>query len=443
MTESTGSIYSDKVCIEPKLQPATVYYKNGKIEEIKLDYKDPNAVDYTGLSILPGLIDTHVHLNEPGRTEWEGFETGTKAAASGGVTTVIDMPLNAIPPTTTVPNFELKLKAAENQCWVDVGFWGGVIPSNAAELKPLIKRGVLGFKCFLMQGLDPDFPMVTLPDVEKAMQELETENTILLFHAELESGEGCSHGDPEKYSTFLSLRPDKFEVDAINAIAELAPKHPNLKLHIVHLGTSEALPTLRKFKNQISVETCFHYLAFDAESIPDGAVLYKVVPPIRSKQTQNALWQALKDGEIQSVVSDHSPCTANLKEVEQRNFVTSWAGITSVGLGLTVLWTKAHEHSVTLPEIAKWCSAGPAEEAGISKLKGSITVGKDADFCIFNENEEWTFDASKMDYKNKLTVYNGMPVKGKVVETILRGKSIYKFGNTFSAPEGNFILGRK
>lgn len=435
-------IYSDKVCFEDKLVPATVYIKNGKIEDVKPGVKDPKAVDYTGLSILPGLVDTHVHLNEPGRTEWEGFETGTKAAASGGVTTVIDMPLNAIPPTTTVKNFELKLNAAKGQCWVDVGFWGGVIPSNGAELKPMIQKGVLGFKCFMMQGLDPDFPMVTVPEIDAAMKILNGENTILLFHAELESGHSCSHGDPAKYSTFLSLRPDKFEVDAIKAISELAPKYPDLKLHIVHLGTAEALPTLQKVGKQISVETCFHYLAFEAETIPDGAVLYKVVPPIRSKETQNALWQALKDGDIQSIVSDHSPCTPNLKEVESRNFVTSWAGITSVGLGLTVLWTKAAEHNASLPEIAKWCSLGPATEAGVSSKKGSIAVGKDADFCIFDDNANWTFDSTKMNYKNKLTVYDGMPVKGKVVETILRGKTIYKFGEQFEEPAGNFLFHR-
>lgn len=438
-------IYSDKVCIEDQLVPASVYYEDGKITDIKRNHKDANAVDHTGKCILPGLVDTHVHLNEPGRTEWEGFETGTKAAASGGVTTVIDMPLNAIPPTTTVRNFELKLKAAAGQCWVDVGFWGGVIPSNSADLKPLIDAGVLGFKCFMMQGLDPDFPMVTVPEIDRAMGILEGEKTILLFHAELESDtEGCAHGhgDPAKYSTFLSLRPDKFEVDAIQAITELAPKYPSLKLHIVHLGTAEALPTLRKFAGQISVETCFHYLAFDAESIPDGAVLYKVVPPIRCKETQNALWDALKHGDIQSIVSDHSPCTPNLKEVDSRNFVTSWAGITSVGLGLTVLWTKAHEHGATLPEIAKWCALGPAEEAGVASRKGSIAVGKDADFCFFNADEHWHFDSTAMQFKNKLTVYDGMPVRGKVVETILRGKTIYRFGEAFNAAEGAFLRHR-
>lgn len=437
------SISSTRVCVDNQLQPATVYIEHGRIAEIRLGFLDPQSKSYGDLAVLPGLIDTHVHLNEPGRTEWEGFETGTKAAASGGVTTVVDMPLNALPPTTTLANFELKLKAAENQCWVDTGFWGGVIPNNVPELAPMIARGVLGFKCFLMQGLDPDFPMVTMADVDRAMAALQPHNTMLLFHAEIESECGHDHTlDPSAYSTFLVLRPDKFEVDAIDEIARVAPKYPDLKLHIVHLGTSKALPTIRKLRGQLSVETCFHYLAFAAEHIPDGEVLYKVVPPIRSEQTQRDLWEALRAGEIQCVVSDHSPCTANLKEAHARNFVTSWAGITSVGLGLTVLWTRAQDYGVPLPEIARWCSGGPAAQAGLASRKGSIAVGKDADFCVFDPEAHWTFDAAKMMYKNKLTVYDGIPVRGKVVETVLRGETIYRFGEPFGSPTGTFLLGR-
>lgn len=440
-------ISSESVCVDNKVQPATIYVgENGKIADIKVGHLDPSAEAFGDLAILPGLIDTHVHLNEPGRTEWEGFESGTKAAASGGVTTVVDMPLNALPPTTSVKNFELKLDAAKDKCWVDIGFWGGIIPNNTSELKCMIKRGVPGFKCFLMQGLDPDFPMVTIPDVERAMAELNGENTILLFHAEIESD--CGHGhsksaDPAAYSTFLSLRPDRFEVDAIKAIATVAPRFPDLKLHIVHLGTSKALPTIRKLKGQLSVETCFHYLTFAAEDIPDGNVLYKVVPPIRSQETQRSLWKALKDGDIQCVVSDHSPCIPNLKEIANRNFVTSWAGITSVGLGLTILWTKARDYEVSLTEIAKWCSWGPAVEAGLTSSKGSIEVGKDADFCIFDPGESWTFDASKMHFKNKHTVYDGMTARGKVIQTILRGRTIYRFGEDFEKKaRGQFMLNR-
>lgn len=436
---------SNKVLVDGELAPYTITVKDGKITEITPGI-DGSARNFGDLAILPGLIDTHVHLNEPGRTEWEGFETGTKAAAAGGVTTVIDMPLNAIPPTTTLKNFEIKLEAAKGQCWVDTGFWGGVIPGNCPELVSMIKRGVLGFKCFLIQGLDPDFPMVSLEDVDKAMATLEHHNTTLLFHAELESDCGChSHDDPEEYTSFLAIRPDKFETDAISAICEIAPKHPDLKLHIVHLGSAKALPIIRNARKngtKLSVETCFHYLAFEAETIPRGSVLYKCAPPIRSKENQNELWEALKQGDIECVVSDHSPCTPNLKQVDAGNFLTSWAGITSVGLGITILWTKAHEHKVSLAQIADWTSAGPAKEAGLFKTKGSIEVGKDADFCIFDPEADWTFDASRMHFKNKLTVYDGKKVKGKVMETILRGHTIYKFDEEFGSPQGKFILSR-
>lgn len=435
------AISGNSVLIDGTFEKASVYIQDGKISDIRLGYIDPVSQYFGDNCVLPGLVDAHVHLNEPGRTDWEGFETGTKAAASGGVTTVVDMPLNAIPPTTTVENFETKLNAAQNQCWVDVAFWGGLIPSNIDHLVPLLRRGVRGFKCFLIESGVDEFPMVDLGTVESAMSVLQGTPGILMFHAELDcdncSGHANSH-DVSAYETFLNSRPDKWEVDAINAIVQLGHQHPGINLHIVHLASAEALPILSQAQKQgvtITAETCFHYLALNGESVPNGNTLYKCCPPLRSKANQDELWKAVQHRNITSIVSDHSPCTPDLKLLNHGDFMQAWGGIASVGLGLVILNTES-KGRLSIADIIELTSKQPAKQAGLSNRKGEIKVGLDADFCIFDPNVEWTFRQNKMHFKNKITPYDGRQVKGRVLETILRGTKVYEFGHDFNSPLG-------
>ncbi|KAF8692084.1 hypothetical protein AX14_002630, partial [Amanita brunnescens Koide BX004] len=329
------------------LQPATIVVDlaTGKIlniyhaqiaqHDLQLP-EDTTWLDAQDKVILPGLVDAHVHLNEPGRTEWEGFYTGTRAAASGGVTTVVDMPLNSIPPTTTVENLETKRVVAQGQCVTDVAFWGGVIPHNQSHLKPLIHAGVRGFKCFLIESGVEEFPCVSESDISAAMEEIQHEDTVLLFHAELDDdshSEG-SNSDPTLYSTFLESRPQQLEMDAISLITNLQLSYPNLRCHIVHLSAASALPIIRAAKAaglKLSVETCFHYLCLSSDDIPSGHPEFKCCPPIRDTRNQDILWDALKAGVIDCVVSDHSPCIAELKHMDEGNIMTAWGGISTLG----------------------------------------------------------------------------------------------------------------
>lgn len=427
---------------------------------------------------MPGIVDSHVHLNEPGRTEWEGFETGTKAAAAGGVTTVIDMPLNAIPPTTTVANFQRKLAAAENQCWVDVGFWGGIVPDNAADLVPLVNAGVRGFKCFMIESGVDEFPAVEDADIMRAMQTLRNEKTIVMFHAEKDCT-SHNHGgagaeakqvesadqkqlDPATYDAFLTSRPDDMELAAIRTVIKLSATAPELPLHIVHLASAEALPTIAAAQAAgvpLSVETCFHYLTFAAENIPPRATQYKCCPPIRAAANNEALWDALlRTGEIGTVVSDHSPCTPVLKDLENGDYMQAWGGISSVGLGLPILWTGIQKRTskqhlgndgtntgfVSFADIARWICANTAKQVGLFASKGSIAVGKDADFCIFDPNDTLIVDQSVLPFKNKLTPYHGSKLNGLVRETILRGRTVFSVTDGHvPVPTGALLLEKR
>lgn len=312
------------------------------------------------LSLQANPRKNKVHLNEPGRTDWEGFETGTRAAAAGGITTVIDMPLNAIPPTTTVENLDVKLAAAQKQCHVDVGFWGGVIPDNAEQLPGLMERGVRGFKCFLIESGVDEFPCVNEEQVRLAMDKMVNSDKVLLFHAEMEYGhhsgsdaEKHSHLDPRTYASFLNSRPQRLETTAIDMIIRLTREYSQkgkpVNTHIVHLSAASALPAIRAAKAEglpLTVETCFHYLNFSAEAIEDGATQYKCCPPIREAANRELLWEALMDGTIDYVVSDHSPCTALLKKLESGDFGLAWGGIASVQFGLPVLWSEGRNRGI-------------------------------------------------------------------------------------------------
>ncbi|KAJ3762396.1 allantoinase [Lentinula raphanica] len=421
------------------LQPATIIIEadSGKIVEVhprilSEDSLPPHVhlIDGGPNVILPGLVDAHVHLNEPGRTDWEGFCTGTKAAASGGVTTVVDMPLNSIPPTVTVENLSVKRAAAQGQCFTDVAFWGGVIPGNQADLKPLVDAGVKGFKCFLIESGVDEFPCVDEKDLNESMEVLQDQPTTLLFHAELDNHTAPvdDPSDPKSYSTFLSSRPDTFEVDAISLITQLQHKHPNLPCHIVHLSSSKALPLIRDARKaglKLSVETCFHYLCLSAEDIPHGKTTAKCCPPIREASNRELLWDALKDGTIDIVVSDHSPCVQALKKIDEGDIMGAWGGISTLGLGLSLLWTEGSRRGISLAQIIDWTSVKTAKHAGLEERKGKLQTGYDADFIIWNPDAKFTVAEESLQFKNKISPYVGLELRGRVEKTFLRGSLVY------------------
>ena len=607
------ALSSTRVLIDDQIIPATIIFtiETGKILHIEQKVLPPNdailkryavlPIDYRNVSpavIMPGLVDAHVHLNEPGRTEWEGFATGTRAAAFGGVTTVIDMPLNAIHPTTTVYNFNLKINAAREQCWVDVGFWGGLIPANLQDLVPLIRMGVRGFKAFMIESGVDEFPAVTPRIIHEAMKIVKDEKTLLMFHAEMQpqehrvdfqildeedlsrdedeglanfdananavaiedelmntdfdlgmsasfinrapqpvvkllrndpgthkeehelcklphnhagsidesvlsneqakklastpvlAGADPTHGknamkvkqqshleeeestwlieddtkvssplllakqkdsslatvDPTAYASFLASRPDNFETTAIAEIINCSTLEPTVPLHIVHLATHEAVPLLRAAKAKglpITAETCFHYLSLCAEKISSCSTHFKCCPPIRTDDNRKLLWKALRNDIITTVVSDHSPCTPDLKGLEKGDFFEAWGGISSVGFGLPILYTEGQKLNppISLVEINKWCSLNTAKQVGLEDRKGALKIGYDADFCIFDTDAIFTVENKDVYFKNKLTAYDGMEFQGRVLETLVRGHCVYAFGKGHSnVPMGQLIL---
>lgn len=419
----------------------------GRIHAVHQVRLDDATYDYENLVIMPGLVDSHVHLNEPGRTEWEGFGTGTRAAISGGVTTVVDMPLNAIPPTTTTENLEIKLKAAQGHCHTDIALWGGLIPDNAPSLIPLVRAGVRGFKCFLIDSGVEEFPHVSAKQVELAMEALQDSGSILMFHAELDAQE--SHSLPpvahdlktnHSYQAFLDARPDSFEVDAISKVIEIARKYPALRLHIVHLASAKAVPMLREAQTsglQISAETCFHYLTFQSDDIPANGTQYKCCPPIRSQSNREVLWDAIKDGIITTVVSDHSPCTPKLKDGD---FLTAWGGVSALGLGLQILWTEASKRGFSIGDISRLTSENTAKQIRLHPRKGSLSIGSDADLVIWDPEALWTVRLDDLHYKNKISPYLGRELRGKVKETWLRGTPVWTADSGWTSPKGQPIL---
>jgi allantoinase len=397
--------------------------------------------------VMPGLVDTHVHINEPGRTDWEGFSTATRAAAAGGVTTLIEMPLNSIPATTSSAAYREKLAAAAGKIWVDAGFWGGVVPGNCAEIRPLWEAGVFGFKCFLVPSGVEEFGDVTESDLRAALPELVGCNAPLLVHAELPGPieEACAHlpkgFSSRRYETWLASRPRAAENEAIDLMLELSRKF-SARVHIVHLSSSDAVAQLRQAKadgTQVTVETCPHYLTFAAEDVGDGATELKCAPPIRECENREKLWAALGDGTIDMIASDHSPCPPAMKLPEERDFLRAWGGIASLQLTLAAVWTGARARGYAVTRLAEWMCAAPARLAGLGGKKGTIAVGCDADFVIWNPEAKFRVEPAALHHRHKLTPYAGRELQGMVETTILRGHKIYERGEFATAPVGQVL----
>lgn len=376
--------------------------------------------------LLPGLVDTHVHVNEPGRTEWEGFAAATRAAAAGGVTTIIDMPLNSVPPTVNLDALRVKQEAARGVVHVDVGFWGGAIPGNEADLAPLHAAGVFGFKCFLLDSGVPEFPPLSAAELPGVLTELTGLGALLVVHAEDADAINAApapHGSA--YADFLASRPRGAENLAIAWLVEQA-RHTGARVHVLHLSSSDALPVIASAKAdgvRLTVETCPHYLTFAAEDVPAGATQYKCCPPIRESGNREVLWEALANNVIDLVVSDHSPCTPELKHLQTGDFGDAWGGVASLQLGLSAVWTGARQRGLTLTEVVRWMAQRPAELVGLAH-KGRIAVGVDADLVVFAPEEVFTVDAALLEHRHPVTPYDGLELRGVVRETWLRGARI-------------------
>ncbi|HTB58629.1 MAG TPA: allantoinase AllB [Polyangia bacterium] len=434
-----------------RVRPGTVLIEQGRIRALvsrpaSATVPPDVPVEDLGTRVIsPGLVDCHVHINEPGHTDWEGFTTATRAAAAGGVTALVDMPLNCLPVTTRRAALEEKLRAAAGQLHVDVGFWGGVIPGNAGELAELAAGGALGCKAFLVHSGIDEFPNVTEADLRVAMPVLRDAGLPLLAHAELDLGAAeDEESDPRKYSRYLHSRPAAWEDAAIALLIRLS-RETGCAVHVVHLSSAASLPQIARAKDEglrFTVETCPHYLCLQEESIPDGATEYKCAPPIRDHENREALWQGLKDGVIDFVVTDHSPCTPALKDRERGDFARAWGGIASLQLGLPAVWTEARGRGLGLGEIASWMSARPAALAGLGLRKGQIAPGFDADLVVWDPDAEISVEAEQLHFRHKISPYLGRRLMGRVEATFLRGQLVYDGSGHPAGPVGVPILGR-
>ncbi len=437
---------STRVVLPNGVQEATVLLDGERIAEVVLGPGAvAGAVDLGDRVLGPGLVDCHVHVNEPGRTEWEGFETATRAAAAGGVTALVDMPLNSLPVTTTLRALELKKQSSAGKCRVDVGFWGGVVPGNSADLSELAAGGALGCKAFLVHSGIDEFPNATAADLREAMPVLRAAGLPLLAHAELDLGAQLSSSDRRSYNRYLESRPPAWEDEAIRLLIELC-RETRCPVHIVHLSSASSVPALRAAKAEglpITVETCPHYLCLSAEAIPDGATFYKCAPPIRSAQNRDALWLALLEGVIDFVITDHSPCAPGLKLPETGDFEAAWGGIASLQLGLPAVWTEGRRRGATLATLFRWMSTAPARFAGLAGKKGCIAAGYDADLLVFGPEDELLVEPEGLFMKHKVSPYLGQRLLGRVHTTLLRGACVYDGREHPGEPRGEHLLHRR
>ncbi|PRQ00012.1 Allantoinase [Enhygromyxa salina] len=433
MSAGRVAISSERVVTPEGVRPAAVIVEGERI----VDLIEIAAVEATGmaherlgeLALLPGLVDCHVHINQPGRTDWEGFETATRAAAAGGVTTLVDMPLNCLPVTTSVAGFDAKLDDCAEHLAVDVGFWGGVVPGNAGELPGLAARGVLGAKAFLCDSGIDEFPASDEAALRQAMVALAAAGIPLLAHAEIALPLDAEPLDePSAYNSWLRRRPAAWEEAAIDLLIRLC-RETGCAVHIVHLSAASAIPLLRAARAEglpITVETCPHYLCLCAEEVPRDATLFKCAPPVREAANREQLWAALAEGVIDLVVTDHSPCTPTLK---QGGFIEAWGGIASLSLGLASVWTEAAARGFELATVVEWMSAAPARLTGLGARKGTIAAGRDADLVAFDPDAEFVVRAEDLHFRHKVSPWIGRRLRGRVQRTWLRGQTIYDAGS--------------
>lgn len=440
-------LQSRRVVTPQGVRPAAIQIEKGKIQAVWHPEHKPDGFfthDVGNLVVSPGLVDPHVHINEPGRTDWEGFATATRSAAKGGITTVVDMPLNSSPVTTSVAAFEKKLAAAEGQCHIDVGFWGGVVPANGKELVPLMEAGVLGFKAFLCHSGIDDFPNVSLEDLDDAMPILAEMGFPLLAHAEWR-GESPTDGDPRVYDTWHRSRPKAWEDEAIRLLIERCREYGGL-VHIVHLSSADALPMLANARSEgypVTVETAPHYLVFQAEAIPDGATAYKCAPPIREKTNQDQLWEGLRSGVIDLVATDHSPAPPGLKQMETGDFMKAWGGIASLQLLLPAVWTFARDKGFSISDVNEWLAERPAKLIGRDGSKGTIAPGYDADFVVWDPDATFRVTPDLIEHRHKLTPYLDMTLSGVIDTTFLRGEKVFHQGQFLDTPMGRLLRHRQ
>ena len=431
---SALTIRSTRVVTPSGTRPATIHLRGEKIERVGA-HDEPCDVDYGDLVILPGLVDSHVHVNEPGRTEWEGFETATRAAAAGGITTIIDMPLNSIPPTTSVAGLLAKAEAMEGKCRVDVGLWGGAVPGNAPELQQMLREGALGFKCFLVDSGVPEFGHLDNSGLHDALRALRDTNAPLLVHAEL--GDHL-HGmtDSKSYRAYVASRPAEAEDAAIDMVVD-AVRQTGAKAHVVHLSSAGGIERMRRAHDarmRLTAETTPHYLYFEAETIPDASPAFKCAPPIRDRANRERLWSGLDA--LQAVVSDHSPSTPDLKHLHDGDIERAWGGIASLQLTLPIMWTSG----LGLDEIARLMCSGPADLAGIHK--GKIASGFDADLVVFDPDESFRVAPERIEHRHKVTPYAGAELRGVVRTTYLRGRKVWEHGAHLGGPAGKWVTSK-
>jgi allantoinase len=432
LTSAPFVVRGNRVLTADGIRPASIHIAMGRIVRLG-DVNEPLAtsadiVDAGDLIIMPGLVDTHVHVNEPGRTDWEGFEAATRAAAAGGVTTLLDMPLNSIPATTNAAALHAKVAAATGKTWVDVGFIGGVVPGNADALGDLAHEGVLALKCFLVPSGVPEFRGVTATDLGQALPVIAELGLPLMIHAELPdvieaATLQATAGDPTKYATYRASRPPAAEHEAIALVTRMA-EATGAHVHIVHVSSAAStrmIAAARRRGARISAETCPHYLYFAADEVPDGATEYKCAPPIRGIDDRDGLWNALETGDLDMIVSDHSPCPPILKRRDVGDFFVAWGGIASLQLGLSVAWTVMRERRIPFERLGDWMCHSPARLAGLDGRKGRLAPGYDADLILFDPDAEFTVRAESLLHRHALTPYLGTTLRGIVQATYVRG----------------------